>query len=99
MSGHAEVSGSEIRARLDHPVIDADGHTIECEWLLDEYVREVAGPAIHARWLKRPAPYGPTKMIWWGYPSGATPPTARCRCSRNISPRGWKSAASTSRTC
>ncbi len=71
MSGHADLPGSEVRAKLDHPVIDADGHTIECEWLLDEYVREVAGPEIQARWLKRPAPYGPTKMIWWGYPSAA----------------------------
>jgi predicted TIM-barrel fold metal-dependent hydrolase len=71
MSGHAEYPGSEVRAKLDHPVVDADGHTIECEWLLDEYVRDLAGPEILARWLKRPAPYGPTKMIWWGYPSAA----------------------------
>ena len=71
MSGHAEFPGSEVRSKLDHPVVDADGHVIECEWLLDEYVREVAGPEIQARWRKRPAPYGPTKMIWWGYPSAA----------------------------
>jgi predicted TIM-barrel fold metal-dependent hydrolase len=71
MSGHAGFPGSEVRAKLDHPVVDADGHVIECEWLLDEYVREVAGPEIQARWMKRPAPYGPTKMIWWGYPSAA----------------------------
>jgi len=71
MSGSAGFPGSEVRAKLDHPVIDADGHVIECEWLLDEYVREIAGPEIQARWMKRPAPYGPTKMIWWGYPSAA----------------------------
>lgn len=71
MSGSAGFPGSEVRAKLDHPVIDADGHVIECEWLLDEYVREVAGPEIQARWRKRPPPYGPTKMIWWGYPSAA----------------------------
>jgi len=58
MSGHAEFPGSDVRAKLDHPVVDADGHTIEAEWLLDEYVREVAGAEIQARWLKRPAPYG-----------------------------------------
>ena len=56
MSGAAGFPGSEVRAKLDHPVIDADGHVIECEWLLDEYVREVAGPEIQARWMKRPAP-------------------------------------------
>jgi predicted TIM-barrel fold metal-dependent hydrolase len=71
MSGHADFPGSDVRARLDHPVVDADGHLIEAEWLLDEYVRDVAGPEIQARWLNRPAPYGPTKMIWWGYPSAA----------------------------
>lgn len=71
MSGYAQFPGSEVRAKLDHPVVDADGHVIECEWLLDEYVRDVAGPEIQARWLKRPAPYGATKMIWWGYPSAA----------------------------
>jgi len=54
MSGHAEFPGSDVRAKLDHPVVDADGHTIEAEWLLDEYVREVAGAEIQARWLKRP---------------------------------------------
>ena len=71
MSGHADFPGSDVRAKLDHPVVDADGHVIEAEWLLDEYVRDVAGPEIHRRWLNRPAPYGPTKMIWWGYPSAA----------------------------
>ena len=71
MSGYTDVTGAEVRAKLDHPVVDADGHLIECEWLLDEYVREVAGSEIHQRWLNRPAPYGPTKMIWWGYPSAA----------------------------
>ena len=71
MSGHSDLPGSEIRAKLDHPVVDADGHVIECDWLHDEYVREIAGPEIHARWLKRPAPYGSTKMIWWGFPSAS----------------------------
>jgi predicted TIM-barrel fold metal-dependent hydrolase len=71
MSGHADFPGSDVRAKLDHPVVDADGHLIEAEWLLDEYVRDVAGPEIQQRWLNRPAPYGPTKMIWWGYPSAA----------------------------
>ena len=31
--------------------------------------------------MKRPAPYGPTKMIWWGTRRPRIPPTARCRCS------------------
>src|SRR5271170_247170 len=71
MSGFPEIAGSDVRARLDHPVVDADGHLIECEWLIDEYVRELGGHDVHQRWLKRPPPSGAVKIGWWGYPSGA----------------------------
>jgi predicted TIM-barrel fold metal-dependent hydrolase len=71
MSGHAAVSGAEIRAKLDHPVVDADGHLIECGWLLDDYVREVGGPAVFERWKNRPPKAFRAKAFWWGYPSGA----------------------------
>ena len=36
-------SSREIRAELSHPVIDADGHQLEFEPLLLEYLREVGG--------------------------------------------------------
>lgn len=36
-------SSREIRQRLGHPVIDADGHQLEFEPLLLEYISEVAG--------------------------------------------------------
>jgi len=70
MSGHARITGAEVRARLDHPVIDADAHIVESTELVDEYVREIGGPDVFERWSKRPPRYGPTKMIWWGSPSG-----------------------------
>jgi hypothetical protein len=70
MSGHARMSGGELRAKLDHPVIDADAHVVECSFALDEYIREIGGPRIYERWSKRPPRYGSTKMIWWGAPSG-----------------------------
>lgn len=70
MSGHARISGGELRAKLDHPVIDADAHIVEIDGLLDEYIRELGGLAVFERWKKRPPRYGPTKMIWWGAPSG-----------------------------
>ncbi|MCP4906333.1 MAG: amidohydrolase family protein [bacterium] len=35
------ASASEIRSRLDHPVIDADAHTTEFVPALEEYLREV----------------------------------------------------------
>jgi predicted TIM-barrel fold metal-dependent hydrolase len=71
MSGHARISGGELRAKLDHPVVDADAHVVESTALVDEYIREIGGPAVLERWSKRPPRYGPTKMIWWGAPSGA----------------------------
>jgi predicted TIM-barrel fold metal-dependent hydrolase len=70
MSGHADVRGSEIRAKLDHPVIDTDGHLVECGWLIDDYVRQVGGPAIHERWMKRTPKAFRAKAFWWGLPSG-----------------------------
>ena len=35
--------GAEIRSRLDHPVIDADGHTIEITPVVLDFVKEVGG--------------------------------------------------------
>ncbi|PON12072.1 hypothetical protein C2W62_41535 [Candidatus Entotheonella serta] len=47
---------AEIRARLDHPVIDADGHTVECEPLFLDYLKQVGGAAIaerYATWMQQ----------------------------------------------
>jgi predicted TIM-barrel fold metal-dependent hydrolase len=38
---HGTADAFEIRSRLDHPVIDADGHTTEFVPALAEYLREV----------------------------------------------------------
>jgi predicted TIM-barrel fold metal-dependent hydrolase len=70
MSGHALASGGDIRAKLDHPVVDADGHMIECGWLVDDYVRQVGGAAVQQRWLDRPWRRRSVKPFWWGLPSG-----------------------------
>jgi predicted TIM-barrel fold metal-dependent hydrolase len=70
MSGHARTSGGELRAKLAHPVIDADAHVVEDVGIVSAYVREIGGPGVAERWSKRPPRYGPTKMIWWGSPSG-----------------------------
>jgi predicted TIM-barrel fold metal-dependent hydrolase len=37
--------GARVRARVNHPVIDADGHWLELNPIFFEYVREVAGAA------------------------------------------------------
>ena len=49
MSGPKSDSAT-IRERLDHPVIDNDGHMIEIEPVLYEYLSEVAGPGMVDRY-------------------------------------------------
>lgn len=71
MSGFEGFPGSEVRARLDHPVIDADAHVVECDFAHLDFVREVAGDAIAARVGDFLNMHGPTvKGFWWGLPSG-----------------------------
>jgi hypothetical protein len=68
------IVGAKVRAQLDHPVIDGDGHIAECHFALDDFLKEIAGADLAAR-AKRswPAggPHGATvKGFWWGMPSG-----------------------------
>lgn len=51
MSSHR--SAAELRAALNHPVIDVDGHTLEFLPTLDEYLREAMGSQLFEVWLKR----------------------------------------------
>src|SRR3954447_7208499 len=41
---------ASIRARIDHPVIDADGHLLEFLPLVNDIVREIAGDDITDRY-------------------------------------------------
>ena len=43
MSGHAHLSPAEIRAKLNHPVIDGDGHWVEYDPVFSEQMRKVGG--------------------------------------------------------
>ena len=43
----------EIRQRLDHPVIDSDGHWREFEPIAMDYLRDVAGADVVERWTSR----------------------------------------------
>ena len=42
---------ASVRARLDHPVIDADGHTVEFEPRLLDYLKELGGSKIVERYI------------------------------------------------
>src|SRR5262245_62327582 len=80
----AEVSA--IRARLDHPVIDADGHLIEYNPLVRDFLVEEAGESVakrfdalvHGSELMRQVPresqrgLGISRFPWWGLPARNT---------------------------
>lgn len=73
-----------VRARLDHPIIDADGHIIEFIPLVRDFVAEAAGEAVarrldavlgSARVIRQLDPAtrraeGISRTGWWGVPAG-----------------------------
>ena len=75
-------SAARIRERLDHPVIDADGHIVEYLAPMEDYVREIGGSGFtvsffdglrfggdsNAQRAQRGAPRPP----WWGLPTENT---------------------------
>lgn len=75
MSGFADYPGDQVRARVRHPIIDSDAHIIECEFVLNDYVKEIGGAELMERSRQR-GRKGPafsdnaTKGLWWGAPSG-----------------------------
>jgi predicted TIM-barrel fold metal-dependent hydrolase len=85
LSGHA-TDPAELRAQLDHPVIDADGHCIEFQPAVHEHLVEVSGrevaDAVEAV-MAAPAQLrglpsdekrarGIFRMSWWAFPSANT---------------------------
>ena len=63
--------GRDVRAKLDHPIIDADAHVIECDFAHLDFVRELAGEEIAKAALALRDHRGPTvRGFWWGLPSG-----------------------------
>jgi len=78
-----EQRAAEIRAGLEHPVIDGDGHWMEPIPVFLEYLGEVGGPGsvdqIRANWRRNAAWYRATpaerqhqrlrRAIWWGVTS------------------------------
>ena len=70
---------ARIRARIDHPVIDADGHLLEFLPLVNDIVREVAGDRVADRYqqfMRRAlapddAGFMPAR-VFWGLPEEHT---------------------------
>jgi predicted TIM-barrel fold metal-dependent hydrolase len=46
----ASTRSEQIRARVGHPIIDSDGHTIEFEPALEDYLRRVGGARLAERY-------------------------------------------------
>ena len=71
MMSHGEnsLTGADIRARLDHPVVDADGHMIECTFAVLDFVRQVGGMEIANRYedqLKLDPTGSGRRAVWVG---------------------------------
>ncbi len=76
----------QVRAGLEHPVIDVDGHVIEFMPAILPYIREELGPQEFDRYLTAPSPIarilsadsetrlatGTPQSAWWGTPAANT---------------------------
>jgi hypothetical protein len=79
---------AQIRARVNHPIIDSDGHVVEFEPALLDYIRAVGGAAIveryklawdtafYFRWnhltREERRDYRVPRPVWWPYPAKNT---------------------------
>ncbi|MBT4670470.1 MAG: amidohydrolase family protein [Rhodospirillaceae bacterium] len=65
--------GAEIRSKLNHPVIDGDGHAVELSAALPDYLSQIVGPDQTREWTEKVG--APTVLQvppggWWLSPSG-----------------------------
>lgn len=75
MAGYTvqRTRSSKLRETLDFPVIDTDGHVIETEFVLLDFLKQVGGPELVKRYQKiTTAARGAEepKRVPWGVPSG-----------------------------
>jgi len=82
----SSLSAAELRARLPHPVIDSDGHTLEFMPAVREHLVDVGGRSLAAAYdevlgvWKRMRGWssaekraqGLFRMTWWGFPARQT---------------------------
>jgi hypothetical protein len=53
MAYSRDSKSSAVRAQLDHPVIDGDGHGLEPVPIFLDYLRQLAGPSVAERFVKK----------------------------------------------
>ncbi len=79
-------ASNPVRSRLDHPVIDVDGHVLEFMPAVLPYLREELGPTLFSAYVERPSPLSKImtsdpatrletrspQSAWWGTPAANT---------------------------
>ncbi len=63
------ITGADIRAKLDHPVVDSDGHMMECSFAVLDFVKQVGGPEIAGRYediLRHDQTGASRRAVWVG---------------------------------
>jgi predicted TIM-barrel fold metal-dependent hydrolase len=87
-SNRYPTRSAEIRARVGHPIIDSDGHVVEFEPALLDYIREAGGSrileryktaldtAFYFRWnhitREERREFRVPRPVWWPYPTKNT---------------------------
>lgn len=69
----SELTAPEVREKIGHPVVDGDGHVIEIGSVILDYVKQIGGAEIAARYEKDAFPpwnRQDIRGIFWGMPSG-----------------------------
>ena len=85
-----DSKSAAVRAQLDHPVIDGDGHWLEPVPIFLDYLRQVGGPAVVERFIHKAREagwyeMGPQERLDRRYPSshlvgGASAHAGPCHC-------------------
>lgn len=87
-TGKYPSRSAEVRAKVGHPIIDSDGHVVEFEPALLDYIRDAGGSAIlerykkahdtgfHFPWYHMSRPerrdFRAPRPVWWPYPTRNT---------------------------
>ena len=76
MSVHAiGATGADIRAKLDHPVVDSDGHIIETTFAILDFVKQVGGRGVanrYEKYLKNDSSAPGRRAVWVGNSGGSS---------------------------
>jgi predicted TIM-barrel fold metal-dependent hydrolase len=88
MPSTTQTKSAAVRARLKHPVIDSDSHTIEFAPAVNDYLKQIAGPELLSRfgnindlvaaggWHRQTRQERfdrrSVRPAWWGFPSKNT---------------------------